>query len=192
MRKTLSLLVLVAFLGLTVPAQAQFRAAVQESPAPSRLYDANGAAGFLLNKLFNPSVFRMSHSFEMSAGSFGGNSYSLGMYTNSMAWQFNNKLAARVDVAVAYSPHNEAASALGFSNERPQVFLRNAEIAWRPAKNVQLHLQVRQSPYGSYMSPYGYGGYGYSPYGYGYSRAAAMHAGFGGPSPDLFWRDSHR
>lgn len=190
MRKTLSLLVLVVFLGLTVPAQAQFRSAVQEAPAPSRLYEAKGAAGFVLNKLFSPSVFRMSHSFEMSAGSFGGNSYSLGMYTNSMAWQFNNKLAARVDMAVAYSPHNEAASALGFGNEKPQVFLRNAEIAWRPSKNVQLHLQVRQSPYGNYMSPYGYGSY--SPYGYGYGRHTSMHAGFGGPSPDLFWRDSPR
>ena len=193
MRKTLSLLCLVAFLGLTVPAQAQFRHAVEENKAPARLYDANGAAGFVLNKLFNPSVFRMSHSFEMSAGSFGGNSYSMGMYTNTMAWQFNDKFAARMDVAVAYSPHNEAASALGVDNQRPQVFLRNAEIAWRPSEKFQLHLQVRQSPYGSYMSPYGaYSPYGYGYGGYGYHRTALMHGSFGGPSPDLFWRDSHR
>ena len=188
MRKTLSLLVLVAFLGLAVPAQAQFREAVQENPSPARLYDANGAMGFVLNKLFNPSVFRMSHSVEMSAGSYGGNSYSMGMYTNTMAWQFSNKLAARVDMSVAYSPHNEAASSLGFGEQKPRVFLRNAEIAWRPSEKFQLHLQVRQSPYGSYMSPYGQ----YSPYGYGYNRAGFMHDGFGGPSPDLFWRDSHR
>ena len=186
MRKTLSLLVLVAFLGLAVPAQAQFRQNVQENPAPAKLYDANGAMGFVLNKLFNPSVFRMSHSVEMSAGSYGGNSYSMGMYTNTMAWQFSNKLAARVDMSVAYSPHNEAASSLGFGEQKPRVFLRNAEIAWRPSEKFQLHLQVRQSPYGSYMSPYG----SYSPY--GYSRAAYMNTGFGGPSSDLFWRDSHR
>ena len=188
MRKTLSLLFLVVFLVLAGPAQAQFRDAVPATQAPTKLYDANGAAGFVLNKLFNPSVFRMSHSFEMSAGSFGGNSYSLGMYTNTLAWQFSNKLAARMDVSVAYSPHNEVSS-LGFGEQKPRVFLRNAEIAWRPSEKFQLHLQVRQSPYGSYMSPYGYGPYGY---GYGYSRAAFMHAGFGGPSPDLFWRDSHR
>lgn len=188
MRKTLSLLFLVAFLGLSVPAQAQFRDAVQESRAPARLYDAGSTAGFVLNKLFNPSVFKMSHSFEMSAGSFGGNSYSMGMYTNTLAWQFSDKLAARADVSVAYSPHNEVSS-LGFGEQRPQVFLRNAEIAWRPSEKVQFHLQIRQSPYGRYMSPYGYYGYN-DPYGYGH--ASFMRAGFGGPSPDLFWRDSHR
>lgn len=187
MRKTLSLLCLVAFLGMAVPAQAQLRNAVQEQHASSRLYDS-GAAGFLLNKVFNPSIFRMSHSVEMSFGSFGGRSSSLGMYTNTMAWQFNDKLAARVDLSMAYSPFSN--EAFGSSEQRPRVFLRNAEIAYRPSKNIELHLQVRQSPYGSYMSPYGY----YNPYGYGYGydRAGYMHAGFGGPSPDLFWRDNPR
>ena len=185
MRKTLSLLCLIAFLGLAVPAQAQLRNAVQENPPSVRLYDSGGA-NFLLNKLFNPSVFRMSHSLEMSMGSFGGQSSSLGMYTNSMAWQFSDKLAARVDMSVAYSPFNNGA--LGFGEQqKPQVFLRNAEVAWRPSENVQFHLQVRQSPYGSYMSPYGY----YNPYGYR-NRASMMQVGFGGPSRDLFWRDSRR
>ncbi len=188
MRKTLSLLCLIAFLGLAVPAQAQLRNAVQENPPSVRLYDSGGA-NFLLNKLFNPSVFRMSHSVEMSMGSFGGQSSSLGMYTNSMAWQFSDKLAARLDLSVAYSPFNNAALGLG-EQQKPQVFLRNAEVAWRPSENVQFHLQVRQSPYGSYMSPYGY----YNP-SYGYHRpyrASMMQVGFGGPSRDLFWRDSRR
>ncbi len=184
MRKTLSLLCLIAFLWLAVPAQAQLRNALQENPPSVQLYDSEGP-GFLFNKLFNPSVFRMSHSIEMSTGSFGGRSSSLGMYTNSMAWQFSDKLAARVDMSVAYSPFNNGA--LGFGEQqKPQVFLRNAEVAWRPSENVQFHLQVRQSPYGSYMSPYGY----YNPY-YGYqNRASMMQVGFGGPSRDLFWRDS--
>ena len=189
MRKTLSLLCLIAFLGVAVPAQAQLRNAVEESRASARLYDTGGS-GFLLNKLFNPAVFRMSHSFEMSMGTFGGNTSSLGMYTNTMAWQFSDELAARVDLSVAYSPFNN--SALGFGEQqKPQVFLRNAEVAWRPSEKVQLHFQVRQSPYGSYMSPYGYYNpyyghrYGYSPY-----RAGMVHAGFSGPSDDLFWRDS--
>lgn len=187
MRKTLSLLCLIAFLGVAVPAQAQLRDAVQEYRAPARLYDTGGAA-LLFNKLFNPAIFRMSHSFEMSMGSFGGQTNSLGMYTNTLAWQFSDELAARVDLSLAYSPlQNEA---LGFGEQKPQVFLRNAEVAWRPSENVQFHLQVRQSPYGSYMSPYGY----YNPY-YGYRnpyRASMMEVGFGGPSHDLFWRDSRR
>jgi hypothetical protein len=175
----------VALLGLTLPAQAQFRDAVPEYRASARLYDS-GAAGFLLNKVFNPSVFRMSHSFEMSVGSFGGNTSSLGMYTNTLAWQFNNKLAARVDVSMAYSPLNNGVFDQG--NQSPRVFLRNAEIAYRPSENIQFHFQVRQSPYGRYMSPYGtYSPYGMSPYGY---HNALMYGGYGGPSPDLFWKDS--
>lgn len=192
MRKTLSLLCLIAFLGLAVPvpAQAQLRNPVLGTRASAQLYDTGGAS-FLLNKLFNPSVFRMSHSIEMSTGSFGGRSSSLGMYTNSMAWHFSDKLAARVDMSVAYSPFNNGA--LGFGEQqKPQVFLRNAEIAWRPSENVQFHLQMRQSPYGSYMSPHGYyNPYGYNPYGY-QNRASQMQVGFGGPSRDLFWRDSRR
>lgn len=192
MRKTLSLICLLVFLGTAVPAQAQFRNDVQVAPASPKLYGASGAAGFVLNKLFNPSVFKMSHSLEMSMGSFGGRSNSLGMYTNTMAWQFSDKLAARVDMSVAYSPMNN--SAFGPGENKPRVFLRNAEIAYRPSKNVEFHLQVRQSPYGSYMSPYGYGnpyGYGYGGYGYGH-HGAMMQAGYGGSSNDLFWRDRGR
>lgn len=175
MRKTLSLLCLVAFLTFAVPAQAQLRGDVQAERAPTRLYDAGGAS-FLLNKIFSPAHFQMRHSYEMSVGSAGGNSYSLGAYTNTLAWQFNDKLAARADVSVAFSPFG---SSFGLDNQGPQVFLRNAEIAYRPTENTILHFQVRQSPYGSYVSPYGYR----APYGYSSYNA------YRGPSHNLFWQD---
>ena len=151
---------------VAAPAHAQFRDAVSYGQPASRLYATNGKVGALLSQIFNPSVFNMSHSFEMSAGSWGGNGYSLGMYTNTMAWQFSPKLAARMDVAVAYSPQNQIAQRAGFTQQRPQVFLRNAEVSWRPSEKVSLQLQVRQNPY-AYRG-YGMGGspYGYHPYGY--------------------------
>jgi hypothetical protein len=152
MRKTLSLLLLVAFLGLAIPAQAQFRNDVNEQRAPSRLYNSE-ATSFLLNTVFNPAHFKMSHSYEMSIGSNGYGTSSLGMYTNTRAWQFNDKPAARVDRSAAYSPFN---SGHGQGEQKPRVFLRNAEVAYRPSENVRIHFQVRQSPYGSYASPYGY------------------------------------
>ena len=180
MRNTLSLLCLVAFLGFAVPAQAQLRTDALEQRAPARLYDS-GAAGFLLNKVFNPAVFQMRHSVEFSMGSFGGQTSSLGMYTNTMAWQFNDKLAARVDLSAAYSPFNGGGgSFFGQEQNQARFFLRNAEVAYRPSEKFQLHFQVRQSPYGRYMSPYGY----YRPGAFGYD--AALHRG---ASPDLFWRD---
>lgn len=180
MRKTLFLLLVVASLALVVPAQAQLRGDVVADRAPSQLYDS-GAKSFLLNKLFNPANFRMSHAVEFSAGSFGGASSSLGMYTNTMAWQFGEKFAARADVSVAYSPFQSGA--LGSGESKPRVFLRNAEIAYRPAKNVMINLQVRQSPYGSYMSPYGYGP------GYGYGHRSSFMPGMYGHTNDLFWQD---
>lgn len=180
MRKTLSLLCLVIFLGVATPAQAQLRSAVHEQQATTRLYDT-GASGFLLNKLFNPSVFQMRHSVEFSMGSFGGQSSSLGMYTNTMAWQFGSTLAARVDVSAAYSPFNGGSSFGVQSNNQPRIFLRNAEIAYRPTENMTFHFQVRQSPYGTYASPYGY-----------YSPHAAPYRSMGTSVEHLFWKDGER
>ena len=180
MRNTLFLLSFVALLGLTLPAQAQLRQDAPAQQAPVKLYDQN-TPSFTLNSLFSPEHFRMGHSYEMSFGSFGGNSASMGMYTNSMMWQFNQKLAARVDVAFAHSPFG--GNALGES-QGGRVFLRNAEVAYRPNENMQLHFSMRQSPYGSYMGGYG-SPYGrYSPYG-----GSAFNASFSSGPRDLFWND---
>ncbi len=185
MRKILAFLCLVACLAFVTPAQAQMRGDVQTAKAPTQLYDTGGAA-FSLNKLFSPAHFQMSHSYEMSMGSFGGgNSYSMGAYTNTLAWQFSDKLAARADVSFAFSPFG--GNALGDEGgiENGRLFLRNAEIAYRPKENMLFHIRVQQSPYGSYMSPYGYHGYGYSPFGYdrfGYDS-------YGASADRLFWKD---
>jgi hypothetical protein len=164
MRNVFSLLCLIALLSLAVPAQAQHRADLPAKHAAVRLFDQGGPS-FALNKLFSPEHFQMSHSYEMSMGSFGGNTSSMGMYTNTMQWQFSNKLAARVDVAVAHNlfgGNNNTLNGLGLNQQQgPQVFLRNAEVAYRPTENLQFNFSVRQSPYGSYMSPYGHYGMGY-------------------------------
>ncbi|GAB5518955.1 MAG: hypothetical protein RhofKO_12060 [Rhodothermales bacterium] len=189
MRNTLSLICFLLVMAFATPgAQAQFKADRPALQTSTRLYDA-GAQSALLNKLFSPETFKMSHSLEFSTGSHG----SLGMYTNSMMWQFNDKLAARVDLALAYSPDGGgdtfgiARTPSGFGQNNGKVFLRNAEIAYRPTENTRLHLSVRQSPYGSYMNPYGsgYGGYGYRP-----ARSASMHLSFGDEGDRLFWRNS--
>lgn len=162
MYRNLMLITVVAL--LVSPADAQFREAVPNAYPQTRLYDTSGKVGAFLNKIFNPSIFQMSHSLELSAGSFGGSGYSMGMYTNTLAWQFSPKLAARMDVAVAYSPQNQFAREVGFGQQHPKIFFRNAEVAWKPSRNFQMHIQVRQDPY-AYRGMMGYG-----PYGYGYNR----------------------
>jgi len=182
MRKTFYLVYLVIFLGVAVPAEAQFRGDVPAGPSPSKLYDT-GALGFVRNTLFNPAHFKMSHGYEMSFGSFGGHTSSVGMYTNTMQWQFNDKFAARVDMSVAFTPFG--GGAFGQEQDNTRFFLRNAEIVYRPNDKVQFFLQIRQSPYGAYASPYGY----YSPY-FGRSGYGYMNVGYGGGSHDLFWREA--
>ena len=181
MRNSLTAACFIALLILAAPAQAQLRSADPVNQTATRLYDT-GQTGLSLNKFFSPEHFRMSHSLEMSTSSFGGGS-TLGMYTNSMMWQFNSKLAARVDVAMAYSPMGEGAEMSLTGSNSPNVFLRNAEIAYRPTENVRMHFQVRQSPYGRYMNPYGY-----SPYGSAYS-GGTFRMDYGDSSRDLFFND---
>ena len=82
MRKMVSLLCLVLFLAVAVPAQAQLREDVRAQRAPAKLFDQGGTS-FRLNQLFDREHFRMQHSYEMSMGSFGGSSSSLGMYSES-------------------------------------------------------------------------------------------------------------
>ncbi len=185
MRKSLFLVCFIVLLGAAMPAQAQLRETSLDQRAPARLYDTH-KSGFSLNQLFDPAHFRMGQSVKFSSSSFGGQSMSMGMFTNSMMWQFSQKLAARVDMSVAYSPNAENFNSSAFGGNQagsPRVFIRNAEVAYRPSENVQLHLSFRQSPYGGYMNPYGY-----SPYGYGSRSAMGVSRG----SSDLFWNDEPR
>jgi len=174
MRVTISLFCLAAVLFLTAPAQAQLR----DNPAPSttrtQLYDS-GANVF--DKLFSDEHFKMGHTYEMSMSSFGGQTASMGMYTNSMMWQFNSDWAARVDVSVAH-PFSQSSA---FGQQETRVFLRNAEVAYRPSENMEFRFQIQQSPYGRYARPYGR----YRPSGFNsYGRMNTYT-----PTSQLFWKN---
>lgn len=184
MRRTLFTVCFILLLGLSIPADAQLRSQPGAENASVRVYEYGGT-GFSLNKFFSPAHFRMSHSFEFSTGSFGGGS-SVGMYTNSMMWQFSSKLAARADVAYAYSPPGSNNLNNAFGNNGGRLFVRNLEIAYRPSENMQIHLSYRQSPYGGYYGPGGYGG------GYGNRTGGLFSASYGGDSRNMFWNDNLR
>ena len=191
MRHSLFVASLILTLGLTVPAQGQLRSDVFSEDAAVRLYD-HANSGFSLNRLFSPAIFQMSHSLEFSTSSFGGNASSLGMYTNTMTWRFSQRVAARVDVSMSYSPYSDdrLQGVTGSNNNR--IFIRNAEFAYRPTKNSEIHLSFRQSPYGSYMSPSGYGGYDRGNYGFRGRSGGVFEARFGPNDRDLFWDRKNR
>jgi hypothetical protein len=95
----------------------------------------------------------------------------MGMYTNSMMWQFNSDWAARMDVSVSH-PFTQGGGAFGRQDAR--VFIRNAEVAYKPSDNLQVRMQFQQSPYGRYASPYGT----YAPF-----RQRMT------PTSELFWKN---
>jgi hypothetical protein len=174
------------------PATAQRRADLPGAPAPVSVYTDGAAAVPTLGSLFNRSNFRVNTSYELSYSGFGGESLGLGVFTTTLRWQPTSRLAARVDVAAAHSPFGSAGvqNALGFDADTPaRVYLRNAEIAYRPTDNSVLTLQIQQSPFGSYAAPYG--AYGYGPYGSPFGYGNSLRATFGSADGDaLFWRDS--
>ncbi len=181
MRRTIFVAFFVLLLGVTTPSLAQMRSNTSSENATVKLYDY-GETGFSLNQFFSPEHFRMSHSFEFSSSSFGGGS-SLAMYTNTMMWQFNQKLAGRLDVAYAYSPFSsDKIQGLNRGNSN-RVFIKNAELAYKLGERSSIHLSFRQSPYGRYASPYGYGYGGYG----GRFGGNSFQATFGSDQRDLFW-----
>jgi hypothetical protein len=194
MRTTFSLLTLALTLALSAPAQAQLRADAG-GPAPVQLFDQGHSAVSFMTRLFQSGHVRMNHSYEMSVGGFGGETASLSMYTNTVAFQFNEQWAGRVDVAVAHQPFGSAAG----MERQPQVFLRNAEIAYRPSENMQIRLQVRQNPFarrGPWGGPFGRMGFGHAGFGHaGFGRASFGTMGMGAaprmtPTEELFFRSS--
>ncbi len=185
-------LALAALLAFAIPVRAQRAADVPGRPAAVVLSETPSMLG--LGQLFNAQTLRFSQSYEASYSGGAAGTLGLGVYTASLRWQPTDQLAGRVDVGVMHSPFGSSAlqSGLGLDGAGDtRVFLRNAELAYRPTENAVFHLSVQQSPYGGYASPYGYG----SPYG---SRAYGLYGGYGqtsvragyGSTGDLFFRDS--
>ncbi|HEX8384629.1 MAG TPA: hypothetical protein VF576_00515 [Rubricoccaceae bacterium] len=188
MRPTAYALVLfVAF--LAAPARAQFRDETSARPAAVAVYDTPSVPGGLnLGRLFNAQTLQLSHQAEFSTTTGGAGTLGLGVYTTSLQWQPSARLAGRVDVAVAKNLFSSGALGNAYgADESPQLYLRNAELAYRPTANSVLHLSIQQSPYGTYASPYGYA----DPFGNGYSgNQTGFRASVGSAGADrLFFRN---
>ena len=169
-----ALALLLAF--ATLPVRAQRASDVPGRPAPVALSETS--APLSLGALFNAQTLDFSQSVEMSFGGGYGGTVGLGVYTSTLRWQPSSRLAARVDVSAA-----RAVGSSPFASQEPRVFLRNAEIAYRPTDSATVHFRISQSPYGAYATPYGA-----SPY--GLSRANAYDRSFGpGGADALFFRD---
>lgn len=142
-------IVLVALLAVANGVSlAQFKSQVEQETQVSlnKLGDSSSPLSYLFG-WFNPDKFTMRHSFDLSYATFGGEGLSLGTYTNSMRYDFAENFNARADVAFSFSPY----SSLSTLNKKDlsNVYLKNAEINYKPWENTYLTLSYRQLPYGT-------------------------------------------
>ncbi len=99
---------------------------------------------------FGMKGFRMSHSYEMTMGTFGGQTFNQNYYTNSMALQFNENMTGKLDVAFAHSPFGNGL----MMNQGPRIFVRNAEFQYQLTPKTQLSFSYQQNPWNRYQSPF--------------------------------------
>jgi len=109
----------------------------------------------------NSDNFSMNQSISMSYSSFGNEGLAMGVYTNSMAYKFSNKLNVQADVSVVNSPYSSFGQK--FQNNLNGIYLSKAAINYKPWDDVYITFQYRNVP-NNYYSPYGYGYYGNSFY----------------------------
>jgi hypothetical protein len=146
-------------------ATAQFKSTVDPQPSVSESMLRSDNGGLLFG-WFDPSKFNMRQSFSLSYQTFGSQGVSLGVYTNSMMYQFSDALDIRADVSLMASPFNSFGKQA--QNSLSGLFLNRAELNYRPWKNALVQIQYQQYP-GLYGlgGGYGFGSYllgGYSRY----------------------------
>jgi len=123
-------------------------------------------SGNVLFGFFNPSNFKMSHSYSFSYTTFGSSSLALGVYTNSMYYKISEPLSMEVDVSLTHSPFNSFGRE--FQNQFNGIYLSRAALNWRPTENTFINIEFRNLPSTFYlMSPY----YKYYPDWYRYDEA---------------------
>ena len=93
--------------------------------------------GFL-DALFNPSRFSMSHSYTMSVGSYGSQSYNQGLYLNTMRFQLADPLFMQMRIGYAHQPLG-GNSFLGQSEKAGQFFLQQLYMEYKPFNNTKLN-----------------------------------------------------
>jgi hypothetical protein len=111
---------------------------------------SGGLFGFI-----NPNNFHMNHSFNLSYSAMGDHGLSLGVYTNSMMYKFNDQLNVQLDASLVHSPYSTFGE--NFQNNINGLYISKAALNFMPTKDLFISIQYRQLPYNFYNP---YGGYG--------------------------------
>jgi len=151
MKKRYLLLLLLVF-GTVSLADAQLREDLRRdydtlSGTITRTQSPQSGPGNFMNML----NMAMTHSYTMSFSSFGGQMQNINAYTNSMAFDINDKMNAFVDVSVLHSPFGNS-----FMNPDnafgAKIVIDRAMFNYDITPNTSISVSFSQNPY---HSPFG-------------------------------------
>lgn len=105
------------------------------------------------SNLFN---MKMSHSYSINIGSFGGQMYNMNAYTNTMEFFFSERMTGRVDISLLHSPFGNSFFNEGSNDFGGKVIIRNAELNYKLGERSHISVHFQQNPFGglSPFSPY--------------------------------------
>ncbi|MCF8262762.1 MAG: hypothetical protein K9J12_18430 [Melioribacteraceae bacterium] len=110
--------------------------------------------------LIDPGKLSVNHSVSLSYGASGNNGMALSVYTNTINYDFSNKLNLEVETSMVNSPYNSFGD--DFTSQINGIYLSKARLNYSPSENTRITIQYNNSPFG-------YGRYGYNGY-RGYNR----------------------
>jgi len=103
------------------------------------------------HSFLDPSRFNMHQSFSMSVASGGGQSFSVGMYTNEMNFMLKDNLRLRTQFSLVQPNGSNSL----FNNQAPggQVFY-GASLEYQPRENLFLSFSLNNYPTYRLYRPY--------------------------------------
>jgi hypothetical protein len=151
--KKVFLVILIAFSVLN----AQFKEELNRSvDVKSGIFNKDGSGSSFPFGFLGLQNFSMKHSFDLSYSTFGNFGMALGMYTNTMSFNFSDKLDIQADVSLINSPYNTLGES--FSKQINGIYLSRVEMNYKVSDNMHFMIQYNNSPFG-YYSPFYQGGY---------------------------------
>lgn len=151
--KYITILILVLMPGVLF---GQLKKDTNPVDIPTKLaFGQGGGKGFFGILGLDPSRLHISHAYQMSYFSGAGRDGTLGMYLNTMSYQFSQSVDMKLQWGIAHQPFG------GNFGNAPRLmnspFISGAQLRYRPSDKFQIQLNYQSLPYwsvGYYRRPY--------------------------------------
>lgn len=142
-----SVLVLLVLLLLPVASRSQLKSQIKRSTNISQALRSGSSLnhGFIFGFL-DPSRFHIFHSYSMCIFSFGGKTFSQGLYLSTMSYRISDPLLLKVRLGLLHQPFGGWRSMGVKWRPRSGLFLSDVELNYRPSKNIFMQFYYGTSP----------------------------------------------